>query len=311
MALELVRYVDLPEHVGRGAFDHAAVHQHRQRLYVAHTANNALDVIDCEAQAYLHSIPGLMGVAGALVADDHDLVFTSNRAEDTVGIFSPSNEAVLVRVAVGVRPNGLAYDPTDRLLLVAHVGDPAIPASHTVSIVDVATHTRVADVAVAGRTRWAVFDPETRHFFVNVAAPTQIAVVEASAPARVTKVYSIPAAGPHGLDLDPATGRLWCACDGKVIVCLDARSGEFLGTHDLSGVPDVVFFNPNSGHIYVAIGDPGVVEVFQAWPLRRLEIVPTELGAHTIALDQTRDTVYAFLPQTHRAAVFADHWQGI
>ncbi len=58
---------------------------------------------------------------------------------------------------------------------------------------------------------------------------------------------------------------------------------------------------------YVAIGDPGVIEVFQAQPLRRLEIVPTELGAHTIALDQTRDIVYAFLPQTHRAAVLADN----
>ncbi len=308
MALELVRYVDLPEHAGRGGFDHGAVHRRRRRLYVAHTANDALDIIDCEAQAYLHSIPGLRGVAGALVADDHDLVFTSNRGENTVCIFSPSSEAALVRVAVGIRPNGLAYDPAHGLLLVAHVGDPALPSSHTVSIVDVATHTHVANVAVDGRTRWAVFDRETGHFLVNIADPPQIAVVEARAPARVAKVYPIPAAGPHGLDLEPATGRLWCACDGKTLVCLDARSGEIRGTHDLSGMPDVVFINLNLGHVYVAIGDPGVVEVFRAWPLRRLEIVPTELGAHTIALDEAHDTVYAFLPQTHRAAVLADHW---
>jgi DNA-binding beta-propeller fold protein YncE len=308
MALELVRYVDLPEHAGRGGFDHGAVHRRRRRLYVAHTANDALDVIDCKAQVYLHSIPGLTGVAGALVADDRDLIFTSNRGENTVGIFSPSNEAALVRVAVGIRPNGLAFDPADGLLLVAHVGDPALPGSHTVSIVDVVTHTRIADVAVGGRTRWAVFDRETGDFLVNIADPPQIAVVEASATARVAKVYPIPAAGPHGLALDPATGRLWCACDGKALVCLDARSGEIRSTHDLSGVPDVVVFNPNPGHVYVAIGDPGVVEVFQAWPLRRLETVLTEPGAHTIALDEAHNTVYAFLPQTHRAAVLTDHW---
>src|SRR5713226_6945537 len=167
MVLELVRYVDLPEHAGRGGFDHGAVHRGRRRLYVAHTANNALDVIDCERDVYLHSILGLTGVAGALVADDHDLVFTSNRGENTVGIFSPSNEAALVKVAVGIRPNGLAFDLADGLVLVAHVGDPAIPASYTVSLVDVATHTRVDDVAVGGRTRWAVFDDETGHFLVN------------------------------------------------------------------------------------------------------------------------------------------------
>jgi DNA-binding beta-propeller fold protein YncE len=308
MGLEFVRYIDLPEHAGRGGFDHGAVHRRRRRLYVAHTANDSLDVIDCEELSYLHSIPGLTGVAGALIADDRDLVFTSNRGEDTVGIFSPSNEAALVRVAVGVRPNGLAYDPAGGLLLVAHVGDPALPASHTVSIVDVATRIRSADVAVAGRTRWAVFDRETGHFLVNIADPPQIAVVDTRMPARVANVYPIPAAGPHGLDLDPATGRLWCACDGKALVCLDARSGELQGEHDLSGVPDVIFFNSNPGHVYVAIGDPGVIEVFQAWPLRRLETVPTEPGAHTIAIDDVRNTVYAFLPQTHRAAVFADHW---
>ena len=308
MPLKLAGYVDLPGHRGAGGFDHGAVDPHRRRLYVAHTANNALDVIDCDAQAYQHSIQALTGVAGALVADDRDLVFTSNRGENTVGIFSPSNEAALIRIAVGVRPNGLAYDPADSLLLVAHVGDPAIPASHTVSVIDVTVHTRISDVAAAGRTRWAVFDPGTGHFLINIADPPQIAVVKARAPAQVTKVYPIPAAGPHGLDLDPATGHLWCACDGKALVCLDARSGEILAIHDLSGVPDVVFFNPNRGHVYVAIGDPGLVEVFQAWPLRRLETVPTEPGAHTIALDQARDILYTFLPQTHRAAVFADHW---
>jgi hypothetical protein len=34
--------------------------------------------------------------------------------------------------------------------------------------------------------------------------------------------------------------------------------------------------------------------------------VETERGAHTIALDADRDKVYAFLPQTHRAAVYVD-----
>jgi len=35
-------------------------------------------------------------------------------------------------------------------------------------------------------------------------------------------------------------------------------------------------------------------------------VVPTEAGAHTLALDRKRSKVYAFLPQSHRAAVFAD-----
>ena len=46
MTLEHVGYVDLPNHVGTSGFDHAAVHERRGLCYVAHTANDALDVID-------------------------------------------------------------------------------------------------------------------------------------------------------------------------------------------------------------------------------------------------------------------------
>jgi hypothetical protein len=75
-----------------GGFDHAAVHGRRGLLYVAHTANDAVDVIDCAANRYLRSIPGLGAVAGALVSEADDLVFTSNRGENTVGIFSAARE---------------------------------------------------------------------------------------------------------------------------------------------------------------------------------------------------------------------------
>jgi hypothetical protein len=35
-------------------------------------------------------------------------------------------------------------------------------------------------------------------------------------------------------------------------------------------------------------------------------VVPTEAGAHTLALDRNRNKIYVFLPRSHRAAVFVD-----
>src|SRR5207244_12851351 len=181
-------FIERPADAGSGGFDHAAVHRGRGRLYVAHTANDALDVIDCAAGRYLRSVRGLPAVAGALVCEEQDLVFTSNRGENTVALFSPDREGALVKVAVGVKPNGLAYAPADRLLLAANVGDPGRSGSSTVSIVDVETRSLIADTPVAGRTRWTIFDPEARRFYVNVSDPPQIAVVEASDPTRVAQV---------------------------------------------------------------------------------------------------------------------------
>src|SRR5512142_231715 len=115
--MQFTTTIDLPPHVGSGSFDHAAVHRTSGKIYVAHTANDALDVIDCTSDRYLHSIPGLTGVAGALVSDEHNLVFTSNRGEDTVGIFRVGDEQKITKVKVGIHPNGLASDAKRGLLL--------------------------------------------------------------------------------------------------------------------------------------------------------------------------------------------------
>ena len=306
MSLRLLGHIELPENLKPGGFDHAAVHCGSGRLYVAHTANDALDVIDCVEDRYLHSIENLMGVAGALVSDEQNLAFTANRGENTVGIFAPDNEPSLAKVGVGIRPNGLAYDPARDLLLVANVGDPKIPNSFTLSIVNVKEQRMTANVHVPGRTRWPVFDAQGEFFYVNIADPAQIVVLASDAPNRVARTFTVPAPGPHGLDFDPEHRRLFCACDANQLVILKADSGEVLTQLELSGSPDVIFFNRVLRHLYVAVGDPGVVDVFDTDVMERIETVPTERDAHTLGFDAERNKVYAFLPEKHCAAVYVD-----
>ena len=45
MALGHLGFIDLSAYVTAGGFDHAAVHEPTGRIYVAHTANDAVDVI--------------------------------------------------------------------------------------------------------------------------------------------------------------------------------------------------------------------------------------------------------------------------
>src|SRR5207245_11659116 len=104
------------------------------------------------------------------------------------------NEMSIVKVKVGIRPNGLAYDPGRNLLLVANVGDPAIPGSFRVSLVDVEKKAMVSDLAVAGRTRWAVYDAASDACFGNIADSAHIAVTGASRSTRVIRGVRVPAA---------------------------------------------------------------------------------------------------------------------
>jgi DNA-binding beta-propeller fold protein YncE len=131
-------------------------------------------------------------------------------------------------------------------------------------------------------------------------------VINADNPDRIARTLQIPAAGPHGLDLDPATGRLFCACDAQILVTLNSLTGQILHQLDLSGTPDVIFFNQALHHLYVAVGDPGVIDVIDTVVMERQESVSTEKGAHTIAFDAARNKVYAFAPLTHSALVFRE-----
>src|SRR5204863_3243980 len=213
------------------------VHLPSDRLYIAHTSNDAIDVIDLARDRYIESIHGFSAVAGALVSEARGLVFTSNRGENTVSVFAPGAERDAFKIAMGIKPNGLAFDAARGTLIAANVGDPAVPDSHTVSVVDIARRERIAEVKVPGRTRWTIYDAAREMFFVNIASPARIIAIDAREPTKIARAYEIPAEGPHGLDFDPATGRLLCACDAGVLLAIDAASGRVLGEVPLSGTP--------------------------------------------------------------------------
>src|SRR5262249_45738437 len=59
--------------------------------------------------------------------------------------------------------------------------------SHTVSIVDLGSRERVAEVPV--RTRWTIYDDSRELFFVNIASPARIIVIDSK---RVRPDLTLP-----------------------------------------------------------------------------------------------------------------------
>ncbi len=279
MALTRVGFIPIPPGKEPG-FDHADVYRCQSpvtsRLYVAHTGADRIDIIDCRTNSYLGSLPDVPGVAGVLIDSEQDFLFSSDRGSARVSIYRCSDETLLGRVGVGYRPNGLAYDPTRRRLFVFNIGDPP-GVNCTVSVVTIDEMRLIATIPLPGRPRWAVYDAVTEHIYANV---------------------------PHGLAI--SGDRLFCAADGGALVALDRDSGAVLGSVTLPGEPDVVMHDPASARLYVAIGTPGVVSVIDEQRLMTLETVPTESGAHTIGWNPDTRTLYAFLPASRGAVVFAE-----
>jgi DNA-binding beta-propeller fold protein YncE len=305
MALIRVDFIPIPPGKQPG-FDHADVYRGRSpaasRLYVAHTGADRIEIIDCLTNSHLGFLPDVPGVAGILIDSEQDFLFSSDRGCARVSIYRCSDETLLGRVAVGDRPNGLAYDPARRRLFVFNIGDPP-GVNCTVSVVAVDEMRLIATIALPGRPRWAVYDAATEHVYANVQAPAQIVALSAM-ELRITRAFNVPVAGPHGLVISGE--RLFCAADGEALVALHRDTGALLGSVALPGEPDVVMHDPASARLYVAIGSPGCVSVIDAQRLVTLETVPTESGAHTIGWNPDTRTLYAFLPASGGAAVFAE-----
>ena len=303
MSLQPARFIPLPRGRKTG-FDHADVWlaDDAVRMYVAHTGADRLDVIDCRANLFLRSIADRPGVAGVLIDQGHDLLFTSDRDSARVAIFRCSDEALLGCVDVGPHPNGLAYDRRRRRLYAFNLGEP-IGEHCTVSVVDLASMAVLVELPLPGRPRWAVYDEEIDRVYANIREPAVIAVIDA-AMTRIHSTLDVPCEGPHGLAFN--SGRLFCAADDGALVVLDIATGEIVANLALPGVPDVVMLDSDLSRLYVAMGEPGVVCSFDSNRLANLETIETERGAHTIGWDPVGKHLYVFLPESCGAAVYRE-----
>lgn len=301
MSLVRVGFVTIPAGAKR-SFDHADTYRAGRRMYVAHTGADRVDVLDCDARTFLRSLPELPGVAGVLIEEEHDLLFTSDREAARVSIFSCPEERLLGQVEVGPYPNGLAYDRRRRRLYAFNLGE--LFGEHcSASIVDLDSMRVLAELPLPGRPRWALYDEECDCVYANIREPAQIVVIDAER-ATIEQAYAVPSAGPHGLRLEAA--RLFCAADGGALVVLDRDSGEVLASLPLPGVPDVVMHDPDLRRLYVAIGEPGIVCSFSSDRLEHLETVETERGAHTMGWDPDARCLYVFCPESGGATLFEE-----
>jgi len=302
VSLQRTGFIPLPPGREPG-FDHADIwlDDNGARMYVAHTGADRVDVIDCGTRVFLRSLEDLPGVAGVLADQEHDLLFTSDRGCARVSAFRCSDEGPLGQVGVGPHPNGLAYDRERRRLYSFNLGEP-LGEGCTTSVVDVDSMTVTAEITLPGRPRWGVYDPASDLIYANIRDPAVILRIDPDMATIVSSI-DVPVAGPHGLWVDGE--RLFCAADGGATLVIDRDGGNVAASPPLPGAPDVVMHDPRTQRLYVAVGDPGTVTVFDTAALSLVETVFTEPGAHTLGWDPGGEMLYVFCPGSGGAVLYA------
>jgi DNA-binding beta-propeller fold protein YncE len=297
MALKTIGTIAIP-HAAGSAFDHGAFDAKTRRVFIAHTARDCLEVIDHGDGKHIATLPGFPGAAGA-VADDGQVLVT-NRGSASVALLDASTLEPRALFKTGGRPNGAVIVARSSLALAACIGDDG--ETPTLQLFELSGKKHVS-IDLPGRPRWCVTDAAAERVFLCIREPSMVLVARLPDLGAVTH-WKIPSSGAHGLDIDHSRGRLYVACDDSTLVEISSISGEVTNVWPIAGPPDVTFFNPATGLVHVAIGEPGLVETVDPRTGRGMQTM-TGAGAHTTVLVPP-DQLYVISPAHGGILVLTD-----
>jgi DNA-binding beta-propeller fold protein YncE len=296
MSLKMISTIEIPAAAG-SAFDHGAFDPKTRRVFVAHTARDSVEVIDHNAGKHIASLPGFPEAAG-IVADDGSVLVTNRGAASLAWLDGQSLKTQTV-FKTGPRPNGVALVARQGLAIVASIGD----ENHGPRLEVLSRNGNRYVVDLPGRPRWCVTDAAAERVFLAIRDPSMVFVARLPA-LRDVEHWKLPSRGAHGVDIDHRRCRLYVACDDGALVEVDIHAGTASDQWPIAGVPDVTFFNPATGLIHVAIGEPGLVQTIDPRTGASTKTM-TAASAHTTAFVPP-DMLYVFSPAHGGALVLAD-----
>jgi YVTN family beta-propeller protein len=268
-----------------GGFDYLSVDGAKQRLFVAR--EDGVMAVDLRTKKVTPKLVEGNESAAVLIIPDTDLMLSTHWGSNSTTLFDRNSGAVKARIPVGKNPDAAFFDPASKLAFVMNAG------TEDVSVIDIAKAAVVGKVAVGGKPEAATSDGHGR-LYVNVEDTNSIAVIDI-ASRKLVQRYALPGCTePTGIAHDAGSGLLISACHNNVAKLIDARTGADRGSVKIGAGADGAIFDSTRKLAFVPCSD-GTLTIFELNPQGKatvVEVVRTERGARTAAVDPTTGNVY-------------------
>jgi hypothetical protein len=244
-------------------WDHATLQPEQHRLFVAH--HDRLVVIDLLARAEVGSIPG-QDLRKAVIVPDLNRGFVTDGDAGNVIFFDLKTLESKGTIKTDLDADAICYEPVTHRIFTFN-GD-----SHSSTVIDPEHAEVIGRLSLDGSPESAEADGHGA-IFVNIGDKNEV----------------------QKIALDQPHDRIFIGCRNQTLLVLDGTSGKELASLKIGKWVDDTVYDPVRRRIFACCGDGTLTVIRQDSPdsYKVEEVVPTELGVHTIAFDAATNTIYA------------------
>ncbi|MGV8838959.1 MAG: YbhB/YbcL family Raf kinase inhibitor-like protein [Bauldia sp.] len=236
-----------------GRIDHLAIDLVDGLLFVAELSNGSVSAINLATRTVVARASGLAEPQGIAYLDATHTLYVATGGDGMLRTFSVPELTPGPTIAIGSDADNIHANPQGTLI--------AVGFANGLALVDPATFTLTASIALDGHAEGFAFDAAGNSVFINIPGADQIAVVDVPSASVVAR-WSTGAPGfnfPLVIDADRVLVGLRSPAGLGVY---DAMSGALTAALPLCGDSDDLLTDPRRGVVYAVCGE-GLVQIFR------------------------------------------------
>jgi len=273
-----------------GPVSHLAVDIKNQRIFLAATSNNTIEVYDAQRLAHLSTITGLAQPMDIAVLPESGNLLVSNGADGSLRTYDGQTLKLLDSKLLGGDADRIGIVPGGKTVCVGWgVGG--------LAIVDLPSGHR-SNIKLSSHPESFQLDSTGNRIFVNLPGVSQIVEIDRRSQTIFSSWPLHPYRDNGPMAIDEANRRIFVVCrkPAKLLV-LNMDDDAVMASMSTVGDAGDVFYDRERKRIYV-VGGEGFVDVFQQKSADDYSVL-----SHTITVPGARNGL--FVPEWNRVYVVA------
>ena len=283
---ELYRFAGQIPIGGEGGWDILTIDPTANRLYLSHSTK--VVVVDLSKSRVGGEIADTPGVHAFVAVPEVQRGFSSNGKESKSSVVDLTTLRTVSKINTGSNPDAVVYEARHgEVYVFNHTGN-------SVTVINAKAASVSATIQLEGTPEFAAVDEQAGRIYCNIEDKSEVAVIDPNKHEVIAHWSLAPGKAPSGIALDERHHRLFSGCHNKLMVMLDTETGKVIANVPIGAGVDGCAFDDSTQLVFASCGDGTTTIAKEEAPnkLAVVQVLNTERGARTMALDPTTHLIY-------------------